>query len=154
MNLRRPRKEAELNLGFTSAKAEPKQPEPEPEPEETIKTEDRAKIASAIPYQSIVDSYHARLPMCPRVTRISDQRKKMMKARWHSDLHDVDAWDAYFSSVSDSLFLTGRTNGTRSPFFAGFDWLLNESNMLKVQGGNYVNRTPEIFEASAWSGAA
>ena len=115
----RPRKEAELNLGFTSAKAEPKQPEPEPEPEETIKTEDRAKIAIAIPYQSIVDSYHARLPMCPRVTRISDQRKKMMKARWHSDLHDVAAWDAYFSSVSDSLFLTGRTNGTRPPFFAG-----------------------------------
>ena len=110
-------------------------------------------VANATPYSQIVKSYHEHLPMCPKVTRISDGRKKAMRARWHTDLHSIEEWDAYFATVAESMFLTGRVNGNRQAFFASFDWLLKESNMLKVQGGNYSNRQPQNNETPAWSGA-
>ena len=98
-------------------------------------------MRDSIPYQKIVDSYHERLTMCPRVNRLSNTRKGHVKARWHTDLKTINEWHQYFETVSQSLFLTGRVNGTREPFFASFDWLINESNMLKVLEGKYANKS-------------
>jgi uncharacterized protein YdaU (DUF1376 family) len=91
------------------------------------------------PYQQIVDLYHEKLPMCPRVVKISDTRKRAIRARWNGDADNMDFWSDYFSHVAKSRFLTGRVDPPpgRKQFIADIDFLIRESTMLKTQEGKY-----------------
>lgn len=97
-----------------------------------------------VPFSRIVDLYHQTLPALPTVAELSAKRKALVRARWQSlkpvSLDDgLNEFECYFRRVSESKFLTGRTaaNGDRKPFRANFEWLMNESNFLKVIEGNY-----------------
>ena len=96
----------------------------------------------AVDYNGIVSLYNDLLgEFLPNVVKVSDKRKKLIAARWkqtwgeHSKGSDLDFWRRYFLHVRRSKPLTGtKDNFDWAP---NFDWLLNESNMLKVIEGNY-----------------
>lgn len=91
------------------------------------------------PYGEIVSIYHAKLPMCPKVEKLTPARKGYIRARWREDLKTLEAFGNYFDDVAKSRFLTGRAAGTgdRPPFIADIDWLMRPSNFVKVAEGKY-----------------
>jgi hypothetical protein len=95
--------------------------------------------AEVPPYQQIVQLYQTILPTCPKVAKLTDARKRHVRARWIDDLSSLDKWRNYFTYVSESAFLTGRKDGNngRPPFLADFDWLIKQANVVKVAEGKY-----------------
>jgi uncharacterized protein YdaU (DUF1376 family) len=94
---------------------------------------------STCPYQKIVDLYHEKLPMLPKVVRITDKRKSHIRARWNGDADNMKFWSDYFDAVSRSKFLTGQAQPTqgRPVFRADIDFLIREDVMIKTQEGKY-----------------
>lgn len=95
--------------------------------------------ANGCPYKKIVELYHEKLPMLPRIKMLTDHRKTSMRMRWKNELPDLETWGKFFGDVSKSKFLTGKsqpTNGRR-PFQADIDFLLKPSNIAKIAEGKY-----------------
>lgn len=85
------------------------------------------------PYQAVLDSYHERLPMLPKVKKLTDTRKRHIRARWSEivkDGKDESYFDRFFDHVSDSEFL-------KTGSFCNLEWLMKEANYVKVIEGNY-----------------
>lgn len=96
-----------------------------------------------VPYQRIVDLYHELLPMAPRVRKLTAARQAQIRARWRAgELPDLATWADYFGYVAESRFLTGRQDPGpgRRPFVADLEWLIRESNFVKVWEGRYHGR--------------
>lgn len=94
--------------------------------------------AIVVPVSHIVAEYHDTCKSLPRVTVITDQRTKAIKARWRDAGEKPMEWfRVLFGKAEASDFLSGR-NGKWTN--ANFDWLMNASNSLKVIEGNYDNR--------------
>lgn len=93
-----------------------------------IEKEKREKID----YQRIVDMYNDTCVSFPRVTTLSDARKKAIKARLKT--YNIDDFKRMFEIAESSDFLKGGNNRNWS---ANFDWLIKDSNMAKVLDGNY-----------------
>lgn len=88
----------------------------------------------APPYQQIVDLYHSICKSFPAVRSLSDARKKAIKSRLTT--YTVEDFKKLFEMAEASSFLKGEDGGWR----ASFDWLIKESNMLKVLEGNYTDK--------------
>ena len=83
------------------------------------------------PYKEIVDLYHKILPELPAVLKLTDTRKKQIKARWENDLKkDLNEYERYFNFVRQYPFLMGKKRG--ASFKASLEWLTKESNFTKV----------------------
>ena len=109
--------------------------------------EDDATRPPSCPYESIKDSFNQRVKQSPKVLKLNDRRKRLVRITWLEgpERQNVEWWDAYWDRVNRSDFLQGRTpskNGGTS-FVATFDWLINQTNMLKVLEGNYDKREKE-----------
>lgn len=89
-----------------------------------------------IDYQIIVDIYHYRCPSLPKVTKITDARKKLINARL-KDYSEKELEKA-FMLAEESDFLTGRSGKWTG---ANFDWIMNTNNIVKILEGNYRNKT-------------
>lgn len=121
-------------------------PTPTPTPTPTKPPEPTAQsphppAADPIPYQRIVDLYHQKLSMLPRVFDLSPARKAQIRARWkEGSLPDLEAWAYYFDQVAKSKFLTGMVDpkGGRKPFLADLEWLTRQANFLKVAEDKYA----------------
>lgn len=101
------------------------------------KIEDHLSKTDVFDYQALVDMYHNLCPSLSKVTKLNANRKSLLKAR-HRD-HGLDGLNTLFAKAEASDFLSGRT----SRWKATFDWLLKDSNCLKVLEGNYdLNDTP------------
>ena len=88
------------------------------------------------PYQEIVALYHEILPELPEVLKITEPRKKQIKARWKNDLNmDLEEYRRYFKFVRQYPFLMGIKQGCS--FKASLEWLTKESNFTKVIEGFY-----------------
>ncbi len=86
----------------------------------------------------ILDQYHAFCTKLPAVKKLSEARKKHINARF--DLLKTDeAWTEYFKIVCSSDYLSGLVNDWK----ADFDWLINETNMIKVLEGKYTSNKPQ-----------
>lgn len=86
-------------------------------------------------YQLIADMYNDTCVSFPRITTLSDSRKKAIKARLKT--YTVDDFKKLFIMAEASNFLKGANNRNWS---ATFDWLIKDNNMTKVLEGNYSNR--------------
>ena len=97
-----------------------------------------------VPYQKIIELYHELCSNLPRVQKLTESRKRLLRARW-KEHPNLDFWKSYFQRVSASDFLNGRTEPPpgRSPFIADFEWLIKPSNFAKVLEGRYDNRKPK-----------
>jgi len=98
-----------------------------------------AQAKQRIPESEILSAYHEHLPMLTAVRKMNDTRKRKLKARWCEDVErqTPEYWDKFFAYVAKSDFLTGR-NGQWTA--CDFEWLIEDSNHLKVIEGKYENR--------------
>ena len=86
-------------------------------------------------YEKILNLYNECCPSLPKVTKITDARKKLINARL-KDYTEEDLEKA-FKEAEASDFLTGR-NGKWGG--ASFDWVMNTNNIVKILEGNYKNK--------------
>jgi phage replication O-like protein O len=96
-----------------------------------------------IPYDGIKELWNSIMEETELSTidGLSETRKKHLKARWnYSDkTKSLEWWETYFNFITESDFLMGRApvhTGKRA-WKASFDWVINESNFLKIKEGNY-----------------
>jgi hypothetical protein len=113
---------------------------------------DKASLADlkvpACPQKQIVDLYHKKLPICPKVREWNETRQGYLKARWREKAAEREWKTAedglamfaeLFDFIRESKFLTGRTNGSgeRPPFVASLEWILKPGNWAKIIEGKY-----------------
>lgn len=103
-------------------------------------SKDKGKEKDKDIFADFVAGYHLLCPSLPKVIKISDARKRVIKARIKEfGLEDIKA---VFEKAESSDFLTGKT----SDFKASFDWILKPANLVKILEGNYDNRKPKNKE--------
>lgn len=98
---------------------------------EDIEKEERVQI----PYQQIADMYNDICISFPRLTKLSEARKKAISARYKK--YSLEDFKKLFEMAEGSSFLKG---GNDRNWSATFDWLVKDSNMAKVLDGNYIDR--------------
>lgn len=125
--------EKKLLLGQTSRQMSDKfTPEIEIEKEIEIELD---KERETIDCQQIADLYNDTCVSFPRLTILSDKRKKAIKAR--AKVHSLDDFKRLFEKAEASSFLKG---GNSRDWAATFDWLIKADNMVKVLEGNYDDK--------------
>jgi len=92
-----------------------------------------------IPVKAILSAYHDKLPMLTAVRKMTDARKRKLKARWCEDVErqTVSYWEKFFAYAAQSDFLTGRDGRWTA---CDFEWLIEQGNHIKVLEGKYENR--------------
>lgn len=98
--------------------------------------EKNKKTNETIPFQKIVDIYNSTCIKLPKVVRLTDNRKKAIKARYMEYEKDISIFETLFKKVNESDFLQG-INGE---WKANFDWLLKQQSMVKVLEDQYINK--------------
>ena len=83
----------------------------------------------------VVDSYNSTCKSLPHVQQVTDKRKKAIKARLAT--FGIEQLQQAFCLAEKSDFLSGRDGKWTS---CSFDWLMNETNLVKVLEGNYENK--------------
>ena len=96
-----------------------------------------------IDYQNIVNLYNTICVSFPKVTKLSDSRRRAIRARLKS--YSVDDLKTAFQMAEESDFLSGRSG----KWNASFDWLMNETNLVKVLDGNFKNKTSGKIEVDS-----
>ena len=111
----------------------------EEEGEEYIKKDISNEISQKdrFPYKEITDLYNRICTELPACVKLSEARKKAIRARLVSG-YTVDDFKTLFQKTKESSFLTG---GNNRNWIAGFDWLIRDGNMAKVLEGNYDDRS-------------
>ena len=89
------------------------------------------------PYKEITDLYNQICTELPSCVKLSESRKKAIRARLSSG-YTVEDFKTLFQKTKDSSFLTG---GNNRNWIAGFDWLIKDGNMAKVLEGTYDDRS-------------
>ena len=110
------------------------------EADSSLRSESRQNIDGYTPpkpertdYQGVLDAYHECCPSFPAVIKLTETRKRAIKARLKD--YGLDEIKQAFSLAGQSDFLKGS-----SGWQASFDWLMKPANMTKVLEGNYTNR--------------
>lgn len=121
--------EYEYNIFEYSQGKEPERIQADNESVE-IKPKDKPKDI----HTPVVERYNRICVSLPKVTAITDKRKKIINARLKQ--YSMVEIEEVFMLAEASDFLKG-TNGKWN---ANFDWLMNENNFVKVLEGNYNNK--------------
>ena len=110
------------------------------EADSSLRSESRQNIGDYTPpkpertdYQDVLDAYHECCPSFPAVIKLTETRKRAIKARLKD--YGLDEIKRAFSLAEQSDFLKGSCG-----WQASFDWLMKPANMTKVLEGNYTNR--------------
>lgn len=98
--------------------------------------ESEKEIKKEIDYQLIADMYNDTCVSFPRLTKLSDKRKKAIKARFNQG-YSMQDFKRLFEMAEGSSFLKGGNNRSWS---ASFDWLIADANIAKVLDGNYQDK--------------
>jgi hypothetical protein len=84
-----------------------------------------------IPYQEIVELFATCLPTLPQPKKLTDARRKAIKARHTNDLKSkVENWERYFNYIREncSWMVSGEYN-------IDFDYVIKQSNFIKILEG-------------------
>lgn len=108
------------------------------------KEKEKVKEKVEIDYQGIINLYNEICVSLPRVTKLSDSRKRAIKTRLKS--YTVEDLKKAFEMAEASDFISGRNGKWNN---ASFDWLMNETNLVKVLDGNYQNKTSGKIEVDS-----
>lgn len=125
------------NDNQTETKAEPKHENDKPNVNDNVNVNVNVND-NVIDYQQIADMYNDTCVSFPRLTRLSDRRRRAIKARINGG-YTLDDFHRLFNMAENSDFLKG-SNGRN--WSATFDWLIQDGNMAKVLDGNYQSREP------------
>lgn len=93
------------------------------------------RTTNRTPYAEIEKLYNEICVSYPNLTKLSESRKKAIKARLKT--YSVDDFKKLFIMAEESKFLKGQNNKNWS---ATFDWLIKDGNMAKVLDGNYYDK--------------
>lgn len=95
-------------------------------------------VGDQCPHQEIIALYHEHLPMMTRIVSWTPTRADSLRARWReSKTHQtLDFWERMFKYVAKSDFLTGKDGKWQ----ADLEWMLKESNFVKILEGKYTNK--------------
>lgn len=91
---------------------------------------------NSMEYQEIAALYNSICVSFPKLTKLSDKRKKTIRARFNQG-YTIDDFTRLFELAEGSRFLKG---GNNRNWQATFDWLITDANMAKVLDGNYMDR--------------
>ena len=105
---------------------------------EEERDKEREGEKKGIDYSKIVNMYNDICISFPKITKLSDARKKSIKARLNT--YTYDDFQTLFSKAEASDFLKGKNN---RDWQANFDWLVKDTNMAKTLDGNYDNRSAQ-----------
>lgn len=94
-----------------------------------------------IPYQEIMELFNGVCVSFPKVTKMTEKRKKAIKARFNNG-YTLEDFRRAFETAEKSEFLKG--NNDRN-WRADFDWLTNENNLAKTLEGKYNNKQGGII---------
>ena len=111
--------------------------------EEGYKEEGEGDTRGKIDYQQIADMYNGTCVSFPRLSKLSESRKKAIRARLNQ--YTIDDFKRMFELAEESDFLKG-ANGRN--WTATFDWMIKDSNMAKILDGNY--KTTEKKETNVF----
>jgi len=103
--------------------------------EDKDKDKERDIRGNRVDYQQIADMYNATCVSFPRLTRLSEKRKRAIKAGLRK--YSIDDIKKVFELAEESDFLKGENGRNWS---ATFDWMMNDANMAKILDGNYKNK--------------
>lgn len=113
---------------FRSVDVVPKEPQ---QPQE--------KVTSFVNYQSFVDEYHQRCPSLRKIKALTPERKQRLKALLAK--YTIEQILLVFDKAQASALLRGECSGKGyENFIAGFDWIINEDNFVKIFEGKYDPR--------------
>lgn len=119
-----------VNQTETNIKPKDNQTETKPKPNVNVNVNENVNV-----YIHIRDMYNETCVSFPKVTTLSDKRKKALSARLK--VYKVDDFKRLFTKAEESDFLKGANKNNWS---ATFDWLICDANMAKVLDGNYDNK--------------
>lgn len=118
---------------------------------EEDKEEEKNKIRieeekKAIDYQNIVNMYNDTCVSLPTLSKLTDSRKRAIKARLKDN--SLDVIKKVFEKAEASDFLKGLKNTDGRNWKANFDFLMKEANFIKTLEGNYdnTNSTPKLLK--------
>lgn len=118
---------------------------PEIEIEKEIEREQEKELEiKRVNYQLIADMYNDTCVSFPRLTKLSESRKKAIKARLNT--YSIEDFKRLFEKAEASSFLKGKSDRN---WMASFDWLIKDANMAKVLDGNYDDKKPAVGRSSS-----
>ena len=85
--------------------------------------------------QQIADLYNSICISFPKLRSLSDSRRKAIKARLNT--YSIEDFKTVFENAESSSFLKGSNDRN---WTATFDWLIKDTNMVKVLEGNYADK--------------
>lgn len=101
-----------------------------------INTKEIVSEDTCISPEKIQTLFNESLGELSQVKKLSESRKRTIRARC-KDLKTIPDWQSFFTKIFASDFLMGRTKQWK----ASFDWILKESNYVKIIEGNYDNKS-------------
>lgn len=107
------------------------------EPIEEEATEHNMKLPTITidPVEEVVNSYNSICKSFPSLQKLTDKRKSSIKRIMAS--YSIDEIKRAFEMAEESDFLSGRSKAWSG---CGFDWIMNQNNIVKILEGNYKNR--------------
>lgn len=105
-----------------------------------------------IPYQQVVNAYNAACgDLFPQASRLTDKRRKAIRARWQADTtndddrkrtNSLDYWQRYFTYCRSGITFfakaaAGESRGDHAGWRPDFDFLMTERAWLGVREGKY-----------------
>lgn len=111
-----------------------KEIEREKDKEKEIEIEIEKSESKKVNYELIVRMYNDTCVSFPRLTTLSDARKKAIKARLNK--YSIEDIQRAFTLAEASDFLKGNNGRNWS---ANFDWIIKDTNIAKILDGNYNN---------------
>lgn len=96
--------------------------------------------------QRIMELYNTICISFPRMTKLSESRKKAIRARVKQ--YTLDDMEKVFRMAESSPFLKG---GNDRNWTANFDWIIKDSNMAKILDGNYTDKKPVLRTGNAFN---
>ena len=97
--------------------------------------EKEGEKSKKVDYELIARMYNDTCVSFPRLTTLSDARKKAIKARLNK--YSIEDIKRAFEIAESSDFLKGNNGRNWS---ANFDWIIKDSNIAKILDGNYNNK--------------
>ena len=118
------------------AKANPKaKGEAKPSANTETETETETITDTIINYNGVVENFHLYCDRMSKVSKLSEQRKKHIAARFKE--FDYDVLIEVIKKAGKSDFLCGKND---KAWKADFDWIFNPTNFLKIMEGKYKNK--------------
>lgn len=108
-----------------------------------IEKETEKENRDRVHYQQIADLYNEICISFPRITSLSDARKKAIKARLKT--YSIDDFKLMFQKAEESDFLKGKNARNWS---ANFDWMIKDANFAKILDDNYQPKSNDTLEQS------